>query len=229
MFEKKFLILTCNLNNRDKLQDPPIKFSDCDYIAITDKIDKNIKIWRQILSQYFCFDEGKYNHRMIARAYKVNPFQFFKQLNLDKYDYLVWHDARIDLFIHPMNFLKISGCLDSYLYFIKHPCHLTLNEEINSIIDLKFEYDEKIKKIQKFISSIDLKKDIPIIATGFFIRNLNKDNLGFDQLWWQLICKYSSRDQLTLPVALQESKVDFFVFDFNIWDNPYFLVKKHND
>lgn len=227
MYSKKYLILTANIGERDILRDPQFQYRDCDYIAITDRHYESCSVWDQRQHECLFFDEGIYNERMVARAYKINPFQFHSQLKLHKYEYLIWKDSNVDLNIHPSRYIDLYKNKNCYAYFVKHPWNETLKDEISEIDYIKCEYPHKTRSISKFIDQLNWKNQIQMIHSAFFIRDLKFKNFGFDQLWWQLLCKYSSRDQLTLPIAIKKSNITYDILDVNIYDSEIFKVTPH--
>ena len=70
-----------------------------------------------------------------------------------------------------------------------------------------------------------------VYACGIIYRTKNLKE--FNRMWWELICTYSYRDQLTFPYALaQFPELDFKVVDINIYNmdgviNPYFVFHQH--
>jgi hypothetical protein len=59
-------------------------------------------------------------------------------------------------------------------------------------------------------------KDWGLCECGFILRRHTPEVKRFNEIWWSEYCKHSSRDQLSMPVALNASGVDL-----NVIDMPY--------
>lgn len=157
--------------------------------------------------------------RLMAKLYKVlNP------LNYD-----IWIDSNLEI-LDREGFEKLfSGDLCVF----KHPFNKTIRDEINACKDAGYVNDKQIKNIEQLYKSGGLSVDTtPVYACGIIYRNTKAKNFG--RLWWELICTYSYRDQLTFPFALSKfPELDFKTIDINIYNmdgviNPYFLFHPHN-
>jgi len=159
------------------------------------------------------------SNRLKAKMYKV--------LNPDDLD--VWIDASIEI-IDREGFERLfSGDLCVF----KHPFNKTISDEIKSCKEAGYLNEVQIEDIKELYKSSNMNvDDTPVYACGMIYRT--KKAKEFNRLWWELICLYSYRDQLTFPYALSKfPKLKFNTIDINIYNmngeaNPYFLVNPHN-
>lgn len=165
--------------------------------------------------------DGSVEHlssRFMAKSYKVlNP------LNYD-----IWIDSSLEIFDRKRFEKLFSGDLCVF----KHPFNKTVRDEINACSEANYINEKQIKNIEDLYKSSNLSVDItPVYASGIIYRT--KKAREFNRLWWELICTYSYRDQLTLSYALaQFPELDFKVVDINVYNmdgviNPYFLFHQH--
>jgi len=156
--------------------------------------------------------------RLMAKLYKV----------LNPLNYPIWIDSSVNI-LKRKGFEKLFG---GDLCVFKHPFNKTIRDEINSCKDAGYVNDKQIANIQELYKSAGLSVDtVPVYACTMIYRN-NKAK-EFNRLWWELICTYSYRDQLTFPYALSKfPDLDFRIIDVNIYNldgiaNPYFYINKH--
>ena len=156
--------------------------------------------------------------RLMAKLYKVvNPF-----------NYDIWIDSSVDI-LDRKGFEKL---FHGDLCVFKHPFNKTVRDEIKSCYDAGYINDKQVKNIENLYKSANMTvDDTSVYASGIMYRT--KRAQEFNRLWWQLICLYSYRDQLTFPfVVSQFPDLDFRVIDINIYNmdgiiNPYFVVNRH--
>ena len=157
--------------------------------------------------------------RLIAKLYKV----------LNSLDYDIWVDSKVEILVRKGFEKLFSGDLCVF----KHPFNKTIRDEINACKDAGYVNDKQIKNIEQLYKSGGLSVDTtPVYACGIIYRTSKAKE--FNRLWWELICMYSYRDQLTFPFALSKfPELDFKTIDINIYNmdgviNPYFLFHPHN-
>jgi hypothetical protein len=157
--------------------------------------------------------------RLMAKLYKViNPL-----------NYEIWIDSNLEI----LDRRGFEELFSGDLCVFKHPFNKTIRDEINACFNLGYINEKQIKNIENLYKSSNLSVDTtPVFASGMIYRTLKAK--GFNRLWWELICTYSYRDQLTFSYALaQYPELDFRTIDINISNmngviNPYFLFHLHN-
>ena len=191
----KTLILTAVTNSKDNLTNPYIVFDNCDYIAYTDK-KYNVKTWEQ-RSIYEFSHIDNFNHRRNAKIIKVLSTILFPE-----YEYIVWVDANRQLIINPEMIYNEYGD-DFDLLLFKHGGRNCLYQEFNYIKNITYLENQDI-----LINQIDyyLSQGMPLgwglfEMPTFIVKNTQKTKL-FQMMWWEQICKFSSRDQISLPYVL---------------------------
>lgn len=168
--------------------------------------------------------DGSEDHlspRLRGKLYKV----------LNPLDYDIWIDASVEI-LDRRGFEKLfSGDLCVF----KHPFNKTVRDEINACSAAGYINQKQIKNLEYLYKSAGLSVDTtPVYVSGLIYRSKeNKRIKEFQRLWWELICTYSYRDQLTFPFALEQfPDLDFRTIDINVYNmdgviNPYFLVNQH--
>jgi hypothetical protein len=190
----KIAIITsiCGLNS--KLTDPEHVYADVDYIAFVDK-PHDVSIWEQRDAYDFTLDT-KYEGRRNAKIYKIVP-----QLFLPEYDYYFWVDATHEVIQNPHDIIRYI-MKDSEIGLFKHTDRCCVYDEADILLQLGYDYPNLIKDQMEYYRGINYPPKNGLYELPVSIRkncyNINRMNLR----WWELICRYSSRDQISLPFVI---------------------------
>jgi hypothetical protein len=188
----KFLILTANLGGKDNLIDPPEKFNDCDYIAIVDR-KYNVNIWEQFGAFNFS-NIDNFTPRRNAKLYKVLTTLVFPQ-----YEYIIWHDANHQLKVDPNLILQEYNDFDLLLF--KHPHRNCLYQEMEMISGRLDSY-ENIQQQYNYYIKQNMPKEFGLYEMTCYIKKNKPDITALELMWWEQICKFSSRDQCSFTYCL---------------------------
>ncbi|WKZ30849.1 MAG: hypothetical protein QY318_03300 [Candidatus Dojkabacteria bacterium] len=158
--------------------------------------------------------EDHLSNRMKAKLYKV----------LNPYSYDVWVDANMEI-LNSSGFKKLMG--DSDLAVFRHPFHKNVGEEIEACHAKGLLDNVSRQRVEELYKSASLNiSKVPLYACGVLFRSEGCRKLN--ELWWSLICLYGSRDQITFPYALSMyNSLKVHIIEYDIFDNPYFLVHQH--
>lgn len=190
---KKFLALTSNIGNKDILVDPDVYYDNVDYIAIVDRL-YDVKIWKQQLNISFSNIDNFFNRRN-AKIYKVLSTLFFPE-----YEYIIWMDANHNLNINPECIIDNYGNADLFLF--KHPHRNCLYDEMIEIYKNGLDIYENLENQKKFYISENMPYNFGLCEMTCFIKKNNEKVKKLEMMWWEQICKFSSRDQTSMPYCL---------------------------
>ena len=194
---KQFLILTAQVGTKGRIVEPSVKFDNADYIAFTDKkIDS--KVWQ--IKDYLNFSTiDTWKHRRNAKVFKVLSTLMFPQ-----YEYIIWHDSISKLIIDPKEIIKNREHLD--LLFFKHPVRSCIYKEIQIVTELKYDKKETLVEQEKFYLDNNFPSDQGLTHCNIFIKKNTHETKTLELMWWEQICKFSSRDQCSLSFCLHQMK-----------------------
>ena len=160
------------------------------------------------------------------RYAKTHPHVLFKD-----YDVAVWLDTSIMLVgdIYPLieKFLASGKAIGS----TPHTVRGSLFEEFLACVALGKDDYQILQRLKKFYETegFDSKR---LAENGFLLFNpKHKDIAAPLEEWWQMILRFSKRDQLTFSYALAKHEVEWFRISEppnNINNNPSFLITPHN-
>ncbi len=208
----KFLILTANLGGKDNLIDPPKKFNNCDYIAIVDK-KYNINIWEQ----FGCFDFSNidtFKPRRNAKLYKVLTTLIFPQ-----YEYIIWQDANHQLKVDPEEILNEYGDFDLLLF--KHPHRNCCYKEMEIIAERLLDNPQNIPQQYNYYTEQGMPREFGLYEMTCFFKKNNSNITTLELMWWEQICKFSSRDQCSFTYCLWKLENVLNIKTFEGYANLY--------
>ena len=193
----KIAILTALCGNREALVNPPIIHDGVDYHAFVDNEWPLATIWKQHKIIDFSKDE-KYKSRRNAKPYKIMPNLF-----LPGYDYYFWVDVSHTVHANPFNVCE-TYLKDSDIALFRHTQRNCLYDEAAVLKEIGYDYSELIDSQISYYKNKNYPNNNGLYELPVSIRK-NTDRISqVNMRWWELICKYSSRDQISLPYVLWE-------------------------
>jgi len=190
--ENKFLVLTANMGGKDQLIDPPTKFNNCDYIAFVDTA-YGVSTWSQVEAFKFSGIDG-YSDRRNAKLYKALGAVLFPE-----YDYIIWQDASHQLLVDPNEIVQEYGDFD--LLMFNHPDRNCIYQEID-VISGWLDTPDNATRQRDYYKSQGMPENYGLFEMACFMKRTNKAVATLDLMWWEQICKFSSRDQCSFMYCL---------------------------
>ena len=196
----KIAVITSMFGLKTKLKDPSKKFDGVDYIAFVDRTHEGCVVWEQRNALNFTLDD-RFNGRRNAKIYKVLP-----QMFLPKYDYWFWVDSTHEVIIHPKEIIE-NYLGDSEIGLWKHTDRNCAYKEAEIINQLNYDHKHLISNQINYYLSMDYPKENGLYELPVSIRK-NTDNIKILNLrWWEQICRFSSRDQISMPFVLWKTNI----------------------
>jgi hypothetical protein len=195
----KIAVITslCGINT--KLVPPSVVFEGVSYIAFVDKFHES-NVWEQRKSLDFTLDD-KYNGRRNAKIYKVLP-----QMFLPEYDYWFWVDSTHELIMNPND--VIQKYLEDYEIGVwNHTDRSCLYKEAEAVNDNNYDYKDLVNNQIEYYKSQGYPENNGLYELPVIIRK-NTDNIKIlNMRWWEQICRFSSRDQISMPFVLWKTGI----------------------
>lgn len=190
----KIAIVTAICGIKNELVDPEYVFEGVDYIAFVDK-KYPCNVWDQKDLVKFTLTEH-YANRRNAKIYKVLP-----HLMLPGYDYYFWVDATHEVIQPPLRIIE-DYLRNEDLGVFRHPQRNCVYTEAMEVLRLNYDEEELVNSQIDFYKKINYPEFNGLLELSAIIRKNTPATQLINLRWWELICKYSSRDQLSLPVVL---------------------------
>lgn len=215
----KIAVYTAIFGNKDEIKFP-LNFSknnQIDYFLITDNIKIKSEIYKVIYRKSIYHDITKN-----ARYFKIFGLKEF-----EKYDYVIWHDANLQMYHHKIMDLvnELQGRL---MATFSHPLRKCFYDEaIACIYDKKEEPIILFKQIFKyFIKGVPL--NMGLYETSILVKDNSTKNFEFKKLWWNELKKLSRRDQIALSYTLFKCPISISSINGERLENSYSLFFEHS-
>lgn len=217
MKKNKICVYTCITGNYDNLKEIE-KEKGIDYYCFTN--NKNIvsKTWNVIY-----IEDSKLSNVKLARKIKILGHDL-----INDYDILLWMDAAV------VFKKKIKNFIDSYLndeVFVafKHGIRNNIKEECFECVKFGKETKENVKVLLDFYEKEKFNDTYGLIESTVFIKK-PKDKIVKEtmKLWFDMILKYSHRDQLSFNYCISKTGLKVKWIEEKVFNNKWFNWIKHN-
>ncbi len=197
----KIAILTSLCGSREHLSNPVVIHNNVDYYAFVDEnnIQPNV-VWKQQVAFDFTTDE-RFKFRRNAKIYKVLPFLF-----APGYDFYFWVDVSHDVVEDPFKICE-TYMRDNMFGFFRHTSRNCIYKEANELLRLNYDHCDNITRQVEFYKSQKYPENNGLFELSTFITKNCKEVNETCLTWWEQICRYASRDQISLPFSLWKHNV----------------------
>jgi hypothetical protein len=228
MMKNKKVIYTCIVGGYDTLMQPAVIDDSFDYICFVKKGQRHSEkqgVWRIEEIPYDC-PSGK----QLSAYTKLQP-----HVVLSQYDYSLWIDGNISI-----NDAGIYEVIDKKIeegVSYSGVNHLIRDCAYDDAAAVAYCHT-KVPMLSLIRTVLFLKKEhfpmhYGLYETGVTFRKHNDPTIvKFDNLWWQLFCKYAKRDQLCHTYCLKKFGIEFNYLlpkEYCARNHPYFNYVMHNN
>lgn len=216
----KIAVFTAISGGYDSFKPPEKLDPRLDYIIYTDTPVKNVGIYdvRPILF----VDSDKTRS---ARFVKTNPHNL-----LNNYDIAVWVDANLMILGDVYPFIEDVLRSGKSVGAIKHPIRKSVFEEINECLAINKDDRDVLLELQRKYKNEGYDCD-DLIESNVFVYDLRDTAVhAFLNDWWNMIDKYSRRDQLSVNYCLDKHGVRWHPLTDRpntARNHPAFALTKH--
>ena len=172
-----------------------VKYDSADYFAFVEEELIEDSIWSPMPLRIFSIDR-EYANRRNAKIYKILPHLF-----VPGYDYYIWIDSTHAVMMDPKDIVE-KYLKDSDIALFKHPERNCVYAEGNIIQGIKFDKGYHVQSQMSFYQSRSYPEENGLYELPCRIQRNSLEIQELMLTWWEIICKYSSRDQLSLPFAM---------------------------
>jgi hypothetical protein len=204
----KIAILTSVIGLGDsKIYDPSLDFSlpgQIDYYAFVDRLYP-CRIWKQIHLPKFSGIDPVYADRRNAKLPKVLGAYL-----VPGYDYYIWHDNYAEVQTHP--YIIVKDYLKENLFgLFRHPQRNCVYQEIETIRQYRADHEHNIDAFRHFLENNKYQQEMGLFELSSFIYKNCFNVNAFMLAWWELINRFSSRDQLSFPYLINKYQIGYTV------------------
>jgi len=213
-------IFRCAIGNYDVLLPERVIIKDADYFLFTDNPKLNVYPYKRIHVNVIDHSPSLTNRDIKLKIPDI----------LQEYDLTIYLDSNIAVFsdLSPLieEFLSSGKEMGSF----SHPYFKSMDDEIDGCVKAGKANESVIRKEIKFYDSMP---DLPRLRLSdnsiLFRRKPSKNMLNAMNYWYELVKRYSGRDQISLPFVKAKFNIDDFFFSFSPRSpgNQYFFVFPH--
>lgn len=151
------------------------------------------------------------------------------------YDYYIWIDASFSLLQKNAIEKMVDYCLGWDACFFKHPERNSVKQELDFVTELmkngntyllnRYDGEKMNEQVNLYMNDLTWKDNV-LFACGIFIYSKSVvENKEYNLMkeWFYHNCIWSVQDQLSLPYLVHKFKINYRVFEGNIYSNIYTL------
>lgn len=214
----KIAVYTAIFGRKDLLHDPIgyIEDDNIDYFVISES-EVNSKIYQLVRKEIVYSDITKN-----ARYYKLFGLKSFSS-----YDYVIWHDANLQI-RHTYVRTLIKTLNGKSISTFKHLIRSCVYEEAMACISYK--KDDPIKIFRQILNYFlnGLPANNGLYGTAILVKDNSKDWHKWTESWWKEIAKFTRRDQISLAYVQYKKGISLSVIEGSREANPYAEFHKHS-
>ena len=196
---------------RDKpagLSDPVLgpAHEGVDYFAFVDR-PFPCNVWNQIRLPNFS-NIDQWTGRRNAKYPKV-----FGSFVIPGYDFYIWQDSYLETRVPPKAIVETFLQGDADIALFRHPERDCVYDEMNFVKQINYDNHNVLDECINFYRSKGYpeKNGMLFELSAFVYRNNDRMRL-FMLSWWELINKFSSRDQCTFPYLMWKYNIKYNLF-----------------
>jgi hypothetical protein len=193
----KIAIVTALCGNREQLHNPTVVHENVDYHAFVDNDFPQATVWNKHPLLHFSSD-GRFAGRRNAKIYKIMPNLF-----LPGYDYYFWVDVSHDVVANPFEVCE-TYLKNSDIALFRHTERNCIYDEAKLLKELNYDHHENIDRQIELYKNKNYPVQNGLYELPVSIRKNTHAISLLNIKWWENICRYSSRDQLSMPFCLWE-------------------------
>jgi hypothetical protein len=196
----KIAVVTASIGTKD-IKDPPLLFDNTDFYAFVDESKLNVKdSWKRNKFLDFSLD-AVYKNRRNAKIYKVLPHLF-----IPDYDYYIWIDSTHYVAMDPNKIIE-DLLSDSDIAVFKHPERDCVYEEAAFVKEINYDHHHLIDSVIDLYQNQNYPRNSGLYENPARIQRNTPEIQKLMLSWWEMICNYTSRDQITFPYALKQNNI----------------------
>lgn len=214
----KICVYTCITGNYDNLIEIKNMETNIDYICFTNNENLTSSTWT---IKYINED---LDNLTLARKVKILGYKYLKE-----YDLLVWIDGAINIEQPITKFLRDCCDLNQYdMIGFKHKYRDCIYDEINECVRVNKESLDNAYKLEKFLEENKYPRNNGLIESTVLVRKNNSEVNKLMDDWYDMLVKYSRRDQLSFNYCLWKNPIKISFLNMYVFNNEYFKHTGHN-
>lgn len=201
----KIAILTGQVGSKGTIKDPSNGgFPNADYYAFTDK-DLDVRVWQTRPAYHFSL-QSQFQQRRDAKLPKVLGW-----LLVPGYDYYIWHDSVCEVAQDPVEVVQTYLGQNTDMALWQHPDRDCSYAECDAVAGYSMESASNLAETRQFLAEQNWPAHGGLFEMSSFVYRNNPRVQAAMLSWWELICRYSSRDQILWPLVVKTHQLNFSI------------------
>lgn len=197
------VIYSAVFGDYDNIIAPKHIHKNTDYVLFTDCVDSESipEPWHVVFVDWLDTVDVQYRNRRSARHFKALPHVYMPHHVVS-----VWMDMTHDVVMNPHTIEK-EFLLDSDIALFKHELRDCVYAEGQAVVHYKMDHAQRVKSQLDYYKTARYPSRNGLWETPGVVRRNTTLISKVNNLWWEMMCRYSSRDQISLPYILDKHKV----------------------
>lgn len=213
-------VYTCITGDYDTLKKLNYPNKNYDYICFTNNKNITSDFWKVIY-----IEEDKLDNLTLARKIKILGHK-----ELEKYDLTIWLDGAMQLRKSLSTFIKDCCDLNNYdMVGFNHRFRDCVYDEIDACVYLFKENLENARNIGSFLRKEKYPEHNGLIESTVLVRKNNDSVKKLMKLWFDMLTRFSRRDQLSFNYCLWKNPIKIQMLNMNVFDNDYLVHLGHSN
>ena len=190
----KIAVVTAAIGLKNiELYDP--SYSSAEYFIFTDS-NEEFSNWNKIRAFPGSLD-SVYEARRCGKIPKILTHYL-----LPEYDYYIWHDYTHKVAIEPKDIITEHLGSNDFAFF-KHPLRSSWDTELDEVLKSNIDDKNRLLLQKEYYTTHQIQKNKNFYACTCIVRKNNEIANKTCSLWYDHVSQFSSRDQISLPAAIQ--------------------------
>ena len=197
------VIYSAVFGDYDNIIAPKQIHKNTDYVLFTDctDIESIPKPWNVINVDWLDTVDIQYRNRRSARHFKALPHVYMPQ-----HDVSIWMDMTHDVVMDPYT-IEEKFLSDSDIALFKHELRDCVFAEGLAVMKYRFDHSQRVTSQLEYYKAAKYPPGNGLWETPGVIRKNTTQISKVNNLWWEMMCRYSSRDQISLPYILDKHDI----------------------
>lgn len=196
----RIAVITAVAGCKDRLADPCVDPAGADFIAFVDARQDHVALWDQRPLPRWSGDPA-FAARRDAKVPKLLPWVL-----APGYDFYIWIDGNRALTMDPRAICsELFRDPQADLAIFPHPRRSCVYEEAAVVMRRGLDHRDLVEAQMRAYRQIGHPAQSGLFACGFFVIRNSTASVRMCLAWWDQVCRFSSRDQLSLPVAIKST------------------------
>ena len=201
---RKYVIYSAVFGNYDSVVKPARVFKDVDYVLFTDQPVKQAP-WRTVHVDWFGTVDDEWKDRRAARHFKAQPGMY-----MPKADMFIWTDMTHEVHVHPAE-IRERYVKENDIALFRHELRDCVFQEASAVLQYKMDTQDNIDRQLYLYQKENYRRRSGLWETPGVVRMNTPKITQVGMMWQEMMNKYSSRDQISLPYVLDKLNVDVSV------------------